>query len=152
MHADIAAGLESVLEAVAVEHLRDGLSAGELDEVDQVHRAEPFAVPADFEMIRIGQEDFADLGDVGFGVGVDLLAAEDRAGGVSAGGIADAGGVIADDEHGLVAQFLELANDLQRHGMAERDVGGGRVHAELDPQRLAGLGAACRAFGGGRPR
>ena len=65
-----------------------------------------------------------------------------RAGLISAGRIADAGGVIADDEDGLVAPVLKLPDDLQRHGMAERDIGRGRVHAELDAQRLILLGRA----------
>jgi len=93
-------------------------------------------------MVRIGQKDFADLGEISLGVDVDLLAAEDGAGGVSAGGIADAGSVIADDQHRLVSQLLELPDDSQRNRMSERDVGSGGIHAELDPQRLAGLGAA----------
>jgi hypothetical protein len=142
VNADVAAALESLLEGVAVEHLGDRFSAGELDQVDQVHGPQPLAVPADLQMARIGQKDFADLGEIGLGVGVDLLSAEDRAGGVSAGGIADSGGVIADDQHRLVSKFLELPDDGQGNRMSEGDIGSGGIHAELDPQRFAGLGAA----------
>ena len=42
--------------------------------------AEPFAVVADFQMLGIGEENLADLGDVGFGVGVDLFAGEHAGG------------------------------------------------------------------------
>ena len=69
-------------------------------------------------MLRVGQEDFADLSDVGFGVRVDLLAAEDRPGAVAARWIADAGGVIPDDDDRLVAPLLKLPHDAERHGMA----------------------------------
>ena len=128
-------------EILAREHLRHRLAGGELDDVHEAHRAKPFAVVADFEVLRVGQEDLADLGDVGLGVGVDLLAGEDFAGLVPAGRIAHAGGVVADDQDGLVAPLLELPDDLERHGMAKRHIGRGRVHAELDAQGLAGLSA-----------
>jgi hypothetical protein len=41
-----------------------------------------------------------------------------------------------------VAPVLELANDLEGDGVAERDVGSRRVHAELDAERLLGRGGA----------
>ena len=94
-------------------------------------------------MLRIGQQDLADLGDVGFGVGVDLFAGEHGAGLVSAGGIADAGGVIADDQHGLVAPVLELADDVQRHGMAERHIRRGGVHAHFHTKLFTAGKFAC---------
>ena len=98
-------------------------------------------------MIRIGQKDFADLLDVGLGVGVDLFAGQNRPGFVAAGGIADAGGVIADDQDCLVSPFLELPDDPQRHRVAQRYIRRRRIHAQLDAQRLAGLGTSfqlCR--------
>ena len=36
-----------------------------------------------------------------------------------------------------MARVLELAQLLQHDGVAEMDVGGGRVEPELDPQRAA---------------
>ena len=82
--------------------------------------AEPLAVVADLQVLRVGQEDLADLRDVGLGVGVDLFAGEQRAGLVAAGRVADAGGVVADDEDGLVAPLLELPDDASaaRRGRA----------------------------------
>ena len=55
----------------------------------------------------------------------------------AAAGVADARGVVADDQHDAVARVLELAQLLQHDGVAEVDVGRGRVEAELDPQRPA---------------
>ena len=46
-------------------------------------------------------------------------------------------GVVADDEDGLVAGVLELAELVEDHGVAQMDVGGRGVDAELDAQRAA---------------
>ena len=51
--------------------------------------------------------------------------------------VADARGVVADDQHDRVAEVLELAQLAQHDGVAEVDVRRGRVDAELDPQRPA---------------
>src|SRR5262249_1924516 len=65
---------------------------------------------------------------------------------VAAAGVADAGGVVAEDEDRLVAEFLEKAELAQRDGMAEVDFKAGRVDAVLDPQRLAGRDAPLQLF------
>src|SRR4051812_32112871 len=95
-------------------------------------------------MLWIREKNFANLGHVGLGVGVNLLAREHFARLIPAGGIANAGGVVADDEHGLVAPILKLADHFEWDGMAEGDVGGGGVHAEFDAERLSGGGAALK--------
>jgi len=86
------------------------------------------------KLLRRGIEHLAGLLEVRLGVGVDLGAGEHRAGLVHAGRVAHAGGVIADDHHGLVAEVLELAHLAQDDGMAEVDVRRGGVQAELDAQ------------------
>ena len=57
-----------------------------------------------------------------------------------AGRVADPGGVVADDEHGLVAEVLELAHLPQHDGVAQVDVRGGGVQAELHAKLLAHAG------------
>ena len=57
--------------------------------------------------------------------------------GRAAARVPDARGVVADDQHDRVAGVLELAQLLEHHGVAEVDVGGGRVEPELDAQRAA---------------
>ena len=52
--------------------------------------------------------------------------------------VADHRGEVADDQHRDVAEVLEQPQPAQHHGEAEVEVGGGRVDAELDPQRAAG--------------
>ena len=74
-------------------------------------------------------------------VRVDLLAGEHRPGGRAPARVAHARGVVADDQDDGVAEVLELAQLLQHDGVAEVQVGRGRVQAELDAQRAA-LGEA----------
>ena len=99
------------------------------------HLAEPVAVVDDLGLVAV--EDLEGLVGVGLGVGEHLVAGERRAGGGAAGGIADGGGEVADEQHGLVAEQLELAELLQRDGVAEVDVRRGGIDAELDAQRAA---------------
>ena len=76
----------------------------------------------------------ADLAEVVLGIGLDLFLGELGAGLVAARGVADEGGVVADDDHGRVTEVLELPEFPERHGMAEVNVDPGRVDAVLDPQ------------------
>src|SRR5690606_13837754 len=68
-----------------------------------------------------------------------VLAAERLAGGALAGRVADHPGEVADQEHHLVAEVLELAHLVQQHRVAQVQVGGGRVEPGLDPQRAPQL-------------
>ena len=99
-------------------------------------------------------QDLGRLAPVGLGVGVDLLAREHGPRRRAPGGVAHARGVVADDQHDDVAGVLELAQLRQHDGVAEVDVGRGRVEPELDAQRAALREAlrerALRA--GSRPR
>lgn len=140
VQADGRFGFEALAEVVALEELADGHAGGELEDVGEGHLVEPLAVPADFELFGRGVEDFAGLGDVGFGVGTDILGAEHFSRFGAAGGVADAGGEVADDEDGLVAEVLELAELAEDDGVAEVDVGCGGVHAELDAEGFAVAG------------
>ena len=114
--------------------------AGQRHHVEERHLAEPVAVVRDFGAVDV--DDLADLKEIILGVGLDLFRREAGARLVAAAGVADEGGVVADDEDGLMAEFLEQPQLAQRHGMAEMDVDAGRVDAVLDAQRLAGLDAA----------
>ena len=53
-------------------------------------------------------------------------------------GIADASGEVADQEDDLMAQQLELAQLVDDHGVADVEVGRGRVQTQLDPERRPG--------------
>ena len=59
---------------------------------------------------------------------------ERGAGHGTAGRVADRGGEIPDEQNSLMAKFLELAQFLNSHGMAQVDVRRSRVHAQLHAQ------------------
>ena len=76
---------------------------------------------------------------VGLRVGLDLLARERGAGDVAAGGVADHAGEIADHEHDVVAEILQLPQLVELDRVPEVEVGTGRIEAFLDSQgRAAG--------------
>ncbi len=139
MDVDSFARLVAFLEGVALEHAGDGHLGGEANDIGEAHAFEPLGVSAHFEAGRVGVEDLAGLLDVGLGVGVDLLGGEHGARLALAGRVADAGGVVADDEDRLVAEVLEGAHDAQDDGVAHVDVGAGGVHAQLDTQGLTAI-------------
>ena len=132
----------SLGEVFAGQHLGHALPRSEPDDVHQAHFPEPLTVVAHFQMSGIGQQNFPHLGHVSFCIRVDFLARQELAGFISTRGIADARGVIADDENRLVAPILKLPNDSQRNCVAQRHVRRGRIHPQLDSQRLARLCAA----------
>ena len=84
-------------------------------------------------------EDLEDLLEIGLRVCFHLLAFERRASFGLAGGIADHGGEIADEENGGVALVLELLELAQHDGVAEVQIRRGGIDAEIDAQRFAGL-------------
>lgn len=123
---------DAVAEIFALEHLLEGDARIEAEDVLVGHFAEPFAVIADFGFFAI--EDFESLFGVGFGVFEDFFAGEGRAGGGASGGVADGGGEVADEEDGLVAELLELAEFFEDDGVTEVDVWGGGIDAEFDAE------------------
>ena len=68
---------------------------------------EPFAVVADLGALAV--ENLVDLFEIGFGVGAHLLAGERRTRFGLAGGIADHGGEIADQENRRCGPLPESA-------------------------------------------
>src|SRR5581483_7475593 len=82
----------------------------------------------------VRRQDAPNLLDVGRRVRLDLGLREARPGGRLARRVADLSGEVADDEHGDVAELLELAQLAQDDREAEVDVGRGRVDAELHPE------------------
>ena len=128
-------------EIVAFEHAGDIDLAVEAKEIKAGEFGEPFSVAADFGFLGI--EDFKDLVGVGFGVLLDGFGIEGWAGFGASGGIADAGGIIADDDDGEMASILELADFGEDESVAEVEVGGGGVETEFDAEGAAG----CEFFG-----
>ena len=97
---------EARAEVFALEHAGEAVVAADADDVVAGKFVEPLGVVADFGFLRV--EEFEDLREIGFGVGVDFFAGERRARFGASGGIADHGGKIADQENGGVAEVLKM--------------------------------------------
>mmetsp|Transcript_49010 Transcript_49010/g.115137 ORF Transcript_49010/g.115137 Transcript_49010/m.115137 type:complete len:407 (-) Transcript_49010:717-1937(-) len=136
VHRNRRLALEALGEVVALQHPGHGVLGGQLDHAGRAQGLAPLGVVADLGPGRVQHQ--LGLGVVGLGVGLDLFLGQRRAGGVAAGGVADQGGEVADQEDHLVTQVLQLAHLVQHHGVADVDVRGGRVQAQLDAQRHAG--------------
>jgi hypothetical protein len=98
---------------------------------------QPVAVKPDLGLLRV--ENFEDLCFIGLGVLLDLFTRERRTGGVASRRIADHAGEVTDQENDLMAHILKVLHFAQQHGVAQVQVGCGRVETGLHAQRLAGL-------------
>jgi len=98
--------VEARTEILAFEHAGEAIVRAEADDGFGGEFGEPLAVVADFGFCGI--EDFENLGEIGFGVSVNLFAGERRACFGNAGGVANHGGKIADQEDRGVAHVLEV--------------------------------------------
>ena len=139
--------LEALVEVFALEHLGDGELGGETNHARVTELVEPLGVIADFCFVAV--EDLEDLVFVGLGVEIDLFAGEGLAGLVLAGGVADEGGGVSDEEDDGVAELLEVLELAHEHGVAEVEVGGGGVEAGFDAEGDAGLATFFEASGQG---
>src|SRR5437764_8107807 len=91
---------------------------------------------ADLRRGRI--EDLEYLLKIGARVLRDLVLAERRSSNVAAGGVADHGGEIADQENHRVPEILKVLQLAEQHGMAKMQVGRSGIKAGINAQRLAG--------------
>ena len=129
---------ETFCEVVAVEHLRDGDSIAEVQNVCEREPLKPVSVAVHLGLVEV--HDLADLGEVVLRIFLNLVQRQPAgAGFVAATGVADQGRVISDDDDCLVAELLKLLHLFQRHGVAKMDVDAGRVDTVFDPQRRVRL-------------
>ncbi len=135
MHGNRRAGLEAVVKIVALHHPRHGKFGRQLDHAGRAQRLTPFAVVANLGLGRIEHQ--TGLLVIGFGVELDLLGRQRRARVVAPGRVANQAGEVANQKDDLVAEVLQLAHFVQHHGVADVDIGRGRVQPQLDAQRLA---------------
>ncbi len=139
-------GCEALLEVVALEQAGDAQGRRDLDQLGNIQAVHPFAVEADFGELAI--ENLEGLLAIGIRVALDLVARQGLSRLGASGGIADHRGEVADQENDGVARILKVAQLLEHNAVTEMQIGCGRIHPELDPER-----AAERKFGrklGGR--
>ena len=132
MHADGLTRLEPLGEIVALHHAGDVVFGGKLNHAARAQRVAPLAVVAHLGRVHVQHQ--ANLLEVSLRIGVDLLAAQGRAGAVAPGGIANCGGEVADERNNGMTQILKLAHFVQDHGVTQMQIWRSGVHAEFDPQ------------------
>jgi hypothetical protein len=133
-HRDGALLAVALLEVVALQQPGHGVAAGEAHELVDGHGPEPLAVEADDGLVRVQQ--LEDLALVGLGVGQHLVLGQGLAGLGLAAGVADHAREVADEEDHRVAEALEGAQLVDHHRVADVQVRGAGVGAELHHQRL----------------
>jgi hypothetical protein len=125
----------ALVEIVTLEHARDRVARGKLDEPRRVHLAHPARVElnARFALIK----NLEDLRLIGLGIGLDFLWRQRRTGRILPRRVADHPGEIADQEYDLMPQLLKLAHLVDQDRMPEMQVRCRRVKARLYSERPA---------------
>ena len=139
----LAAGV-ALFEVVALHHAGHGLLGRQLDHAGRTQLAQPGRVVLDAGLG--GVEDLERLLGIGEGVMFDGLFGERRTGSVLAGGVTHHGSEVTDQQDHFMAQILEGLQLVEDHGMTQVNVGGGRVHAQLDAQRAPFLQLGDKFF------
>jgi len=141
---DGCAGFVPFGEVIAFQHTLHGDLAGKAQNIEKRVLAKPLAVVADFGLG--GVNDLADLFEVINSVVLNLLLSQPGPSLIAAAGIAHQGGVISDNQYGLMTQLLELPELAQWNSVAQVNVDAGRIDAIFHSQRLAGGDAALQLF------
>ena len=129
-------------EVLPRQHPGHGVAAVQLDDVRETHRVKPLRLIADLGVALV--ENLPGLVEVGAGGCVHLVLRQLRSSHVLAGGITYPSRPVADDQHRLVSLLLIAAERPEDHGVAEVDVGPGRVEAQLDAQPVAAFDPALQ--------
>ena len=130
-------------EVVLGQHLAHGAGAEQADHRRQVHALQPLGVVANLQPTRgleIQQRRvlwlvLPQLTQIGGGVGGHLFFGQLHPGGALAGGVADAGGEIANDQHRRMARILKGPQFAEQNAVPQVNVAAGGVDAKLHPQR-----------------
>lgn len=131
------------MEIVSLENASNREVAQELEQLLHIEVENPLGVVAKRRLLGI--ENFERLIDIGLGICRDLLARKLGTRGIAARGVSDKSRAIADDQRNAMTEVLELSELAQRDGVAEMNVRGGRIDAELDIELFASLGASREA-------
>src|SRR5207253_1234947 len=124
--------LEALREVVALEDPRHGDRLGEADDLRVRQLPEPLTVEPDLRAPAVEHAEGL-LGEL-LRVRVENLARKDRPLVRTPRRVADARGVVPDDQNDRVAGALKLRQSVEDERKPEVDVRRGRIDAELDAQ------------------
>ena len=144
MQAHLLAALHAGLEILPGQHLLHGHAGIELKHFLIRHLAEPVPVVDDLRPVPV--QNLERLLGVRLRILQHLLTGKRGPRDGTAGGVPDGGREIPDEQNGLVAQFLELAQFFNSHGMAQVNIRRGGVHTQLHAQGTAQLEALLQLF------
>ena len=144
MQAYLPAALHTGLEILPGQHLLHGHAGIKPQHFLIRHLAEPVPIVHDLRFVTV--QNLERLLGICLRILQHLFTGKGGAGHGTAGRIADRGGEIPDEQNSLVAKFLELAQFLNSHGMAQMDVWSSRVHTQLHAQGAAQLEALLQLF------
>jgi len=130
-------GRVALLEIIALQHPRDGIARGELNEIGGIHLPHPARIERHLGEIRV--ENAENLLAIGLGIAGDIFRGQWLTGLIAPGGVTDHAGEVTDEKNHLMAEGLELPQLINQDGMAEMQVGGGRIEARLDSQCTTAL-------------
>jgi hypothetical protein len=136
---DLPTGRDPVPEHVPAHQLGLRDLGEQTQQLRYPHPVVPLGVPPDLEHRGVRAQHQGHLFEERRRVGVDLLRREDRPGLGAAGRVTDARGQVAEQEHDLMAEVLQLPHHPQVDRVPEMKVRCGAVDAVLDPQGPAGL-------------
>ncbi|MNN41747.1 hypothetical protein D3C81_1558840 [compost metagenome] len=123
-------------EIVTFEHTRYGDFGGQLDDISERHRRQPFGVEVDLGFVRV--QNFENLLAVRFRIPLHIFFCQLFTGFRFTGRVADPPREVADDQLHLMSQLLKLAKLLHDYRMSNVNVRRGRIQPQFHLQRLAG--------------
>ena len=137
MYPDGLATAIALLEIVSFQHPGDGVLRRQTNHAVRPELAHPDRVEADLG--ELGVQNLEHLAAIRVCIALEILPAQRFPGEVPAARIADETGEIADQEHHVMAELLELTHLVEEHGVPEVEVGRRGVETRLDAQRFAAL-------------
>ena len=121
-------------EIIALQHARYGVLRRQLDHACCAQFVKPAGVKTDLRLGRIQNAEHLLL--IGLGVLFHLLTRQRRSGRIFTGRVTDHAGEVANQEHHLMPQILEVTQLVNQHRVAQMQIRCRRVKARLHAQRL----------------
>ena len=135
MHGDRLLLVKALMKILTLQQLRNGVLRHQSHEIVGRQSPHPAAIEIDHRLFRI--ENLEDLLFIRLRILLDLLAAERRPRHRPSRRVANHPGEVANQKNRRVPQILKVLQLAQHDRVPQMQVGRGRVHSQLHPQRFA---------------